>query len=439
MTAAWMAQSSGRRLIAILRRMGKFGLTIPLVCASLCAQTIPLSEYKERREHLRKSIEGSTLVLFGEADDGLGDTRDGFFQEPNVLYLTGWNEPGAILLMDSKSEILLLPARNQKKEIFMGRLAAPGDEGLAARTGFTTVLAAESFESQLSKMLETSAKVLTLESHPQADKLKTLLAMRKVGDATAIIAKLRAVKSKAEVAMLQRSIDVTLDAHRAAWKRVRGGLYEYQIATTMTAAYSEAGCERNAYPPIVGSGKNSTILHYFKNTRRMDAGEVLLMDVGAECSGYAADVTRTVPINGKFTPRQREIYAIVLGAQNAAIAAVKPGITFSKTDPNSLYKIAMDYINSHGKDLHGEPLGKYFTHGLGHHVGLDVHDPQSSDLPLMEGAVVTIEPGVYIPEEGFGVRIEDMVLVTANGGKLLSGALPREAKEIERSLAGVKK
>ena len=415
--------------------MANFAISIALVGASLCAQTIPLSEYKERREQLRKSIEGSTLVLFGETDDGMGDTRDGFFQESNFLYLTGWNEPGAILLMDLKNDILLLPARNAKREIFMGRLAAPGDEGLAARSGFSTILAAESFETQLFKLLETSEKILTLESHPRTDKLKSMLAMRKVGDVTAAIAKLRAVKSKNELALLQRSIDVTLDAHRAAWKRMRGGLYEYQIATTITAAYSEAGCERNAYPPIVGSGKNSTILHYFKNTRRMDAGEVLLMDVGAECSGYAADVTRTVPINGTFTPRQREIYNIVLGAQNAAIAAVQPGITFSKTGANSLYKIAMDYINGHGKDLHGQPLGQYFTHGLGHHVGLDVHDPHSSDLPLMEGAVVTLEPGIYIPEEGFGVRIEDMVLVTASGGKLLSGALPREAKEIERALA----
>ena len=397
--------------------MDKFALSIILISVSLCAQTIPLSEYKERREQLRKSIEGSTLVLFSETDEGLGDTRDGFFQEPNFLYLTGWSEPGAILLMDTKNEILLLPARNAKKEIFMGRLGAPGDEGLAARSGFTTVVAAEAFESQLFKILETSAKVLTLESQPQADKLKSLLAMRKVTDAKAIIAKLRAVKSKNELALLQRSIDVTLDAHRAAWKRMRGGLFEYQIATTMTAAYNEAGCERNAYPPIVGSGKNSTILHYFKNTRRMDAGEVLLMDVGAECSGYAADVTRTVPINGKFTARQREIYDIVLGAQNAAIAAVKPGITFSKTDPNSLYKVAMDYINSHGKDLHGQPLGQYFTHGLGHHVGLDVHDPQSSDLPLVEGSVITIEPGIYIPGEGFGVRIEDMLLGTEIGSQ----------------------
>ena len=415
--------------------MAKFLLAAALAGVSLCAQTIPLSEYKERREQLRKSIESATLILFGETDDGLGDTRDGFFQEPNFFYLTGWKEPGAILLMDAKREILLLPLRNEKKEIFSGRLAAPADDGLAARTGFTTVLAAESFESQLFKMLETSTKVLTLDGQSRAEKLKSLLAMRKVADASAIIAKLRAVKSKNELAALQHSIDATLEAHRAAWKRLRAGLYEYQIATTMTASYNEAGCERSAYPPIVGSGKNSTILHYFNNTRRMDAGEVLLMDVGAECAGYAADVTRTVPVNGKFTPRQREIYDIVLGAQNAAIAAIKPGITFSKSDPNSLYKIALDYINSHGKDLRGQALGQYFTHGLGHHIGLDVHDPHSSDLPLVEGAVVTIEPGIYIPEEGFGVRIEDMVLVTATGGKLLSGSLPREAKDIERALA----
>ena len=423
------------RPTVILWGMAMLRLALGLMCGSLVAQTVPLSEYKERREALRKAMEGSALVLFGENDDGLGDTREGFFQEPNFLYLTGWREPGAVLLMDAKGDVLLLPRRNAKRELFSGRLAAPEDEGLAARTGFTAILAAESFESQLFKMLESSTKVLTLESGPKWEKLKSMLALRKVSDATAMIAKLRAVKSKTELALLQRSIDITLDAHRAAWKRMKGGLFEYQIATTMTAAYTEAGCERNAYPPIVGSGKNSTILHYFKNTRRMDAGEVLLMDVGAECSGYAADITRTVPINGKFTARQREIYGIVLGSQKAAIAAVRPGITFSKTDPVSLYRVAMDYINSHGKDLHGQPLGQYFTHGLGHHVGLDVHDPQSSDLPLVEGAVITIEPGIYIPEEGFGVRIEDMVLVTANGGKLLSGALPREAKAIERAIA----
>jgi Xaa-Pro aminopeptidase len=169
----------------------------------------------------------------------------------------------------------------------------------------------------------------------------------------------------------------------------------------------------------------------------MDRGELVVMDVGAECAGYAADITRTVPVGGKFSPRQREIYDIVLGAQKAVIAAVKPGMMIAKTAPDSvsLYKIALNYINTHGKDRNGEPLGKYFTHGVSHHIGLEVHDAFDPGAPLKEGMVITVEPGIYIPEENLGVRIEDMVLVTKDGAKLLSGALPREAGEIERALA----
>jgi Xaa-Pro aminopeptidase len=167
----------------------------------------------------------------------------------------------------------------------------------------------------------------------------------------------------------------------------------------------------------------------------MDAGELLLMDVGAECAGYAADITRTIPLGAGFTPRQREIYDIVLGAQNAVIAAVKPGMTIAKTTPDSLYKIAYDYINTHGKDSHGEPLGKYFTHGISHHIGLEVHDAADNTAPLKEGMVISVEPGIYIPEESIGVRIEDVVLVTKDGAQVLSAALPRAAAEIEKALA----
>jgi len=200
-------------------------------------------------------------------------------------------------------------------------------------------------------------------------------------------------------------------------------------------SYLMDGCRRSAYAPIVGSGPNSTILHYSRNSRRMDEGEVVVMDVAAECNNYASDITRTVPANGKFSARQREIYDIVLGAQRAAIAAVKPGMTIPKKSPNSLYQIAYDYINTHGKDLHGEPLGKYFTHGLSHHVGLDVHDESDTKEPLKAGMVITIEPGIYIPEENIGVRIEDVVLVTETGAKVLSAALPVDPDEIERAMA----
>jgi Xaa-Pro aminopeptidase len=199
----------------------------------------------------------------------------------------------------------------------------------------------------------------------------------------------------------------------------------------MTSVYFERGCERHAYPPIVGSGPNSVILHYMTNHRRIDSGEVVVADVGAECSDYASDITRTVPANGKFTPRQREIYEIVLGAQKAAIAAVKPGMRL-RADGPSLYQVAYDYINSHGRDLHGQPLGKYFVHGLGHYVGLDVHDPGDYAAPLKAGMVITVEPGIYIPEENIGIRIEDVVVVTADGARVLSAALPREIADIEK-------
>jgi Xaa-Pro aminopeptidase len=169
----------------------------------------------------------------------------------------------------------------------------------------------------------------------------------------------------------------------------------------------------------------------------MEAGDLLVMDVAGEYSGYAADITRTIPVSGKFTPRQREIYEIVLAAQNAAIAAVKPGMTMGRGD-NSVDKVARDYINSHGKDLKGERLGKYFIHGLGHHVGLSVHDANDPTRPLAAGMIITIEPGIYIPEESLGVRIEDMVLVTETGGKLLSSSLPRDPAEIERIMAARK-
>jgi Xaa-Pro aminopeptidase len=271
-----------------------------------------------------------------------------------------------------------------------------------------------------------------LTDQPAAARLKLLEPLREISNVASAIAKLRMSKSPEEIALIQRATDVTLQGHRAAWERAAPGLYEYQVAGTMTGIFRESGCARSAYSPIVGSGPNSVYLHYSRNSRRMDAGEVLLMDVAAECAGYVSDITRTIPVGGKFTARQREIYEIVLGAQKAAIAAVKPGMTLSKTAPNSLYKIAYEYINSHGKDLHGERLGKYFTHGLGHHVGLDVHDASDPSAPLEEGMVITVEPGIYIPEENLGVRIEDVVLVTGHGAKVLSAALPRDPGEIEK-------
>jgi Xaa-Pro aminopeptidase len=416
------------------------------VLAALCLLlAIPLSasepavshgEYKQRRAKLREALPDALIVIFGATERENGELRTGFFQSADFYYLTGWTEPNAALILTPSGETLLIPKRDKKQEQWTGPKLAPGDPNISDVTGFETVLPVSSLEANLPKWAESAAAVYTLFDAPQAEGLKKMLPLREIRSAAMPIARLRMKKSSAEIALIQRSIDATLAAHRAAWKRIHPGLGEYQIAATMSDTYFDQGCERHAYAPIVGSGPNAAILHYSQNRRRMDAGELLLMDVAAECSMYASDITRTVPVTGKITPRQRELYEVVLGAQKAAIAAIKPGVMLgSRTNPIGLQKIAMDYIDSHGKDAKGNSLGRYFIHGLGHHVGLDVHDAYDPAMPLQAGMVITIEPGIYIPDEGIGIRIEDMVLVTENGAKVLSSSLPRELNEIEKAMA----
>ena len=214
---------------------------------------------------------------------------------------------------------------------------------------------------------------------------------------------------------------------------------ERAIAGKMTAAWMESGCERASYAPIVGSGINSTILHYSANDRTTEDGDILLVDAACEYSMYAADITRTLPVNGRFTPRQREIYLIVLGAQKAAIDAFVAGKSTindrDRQDPNSLDTVAYNYINTHGKDLHGQPLGQYWLHGLGHLMGIDVHDPATYPVVLKPGMVFTIEPGIYIPEEKLGVRIECDFLVGSDGKLIdLDAGLPHTPDEIEAAM-----
>ena len=398
-----------------------------LTLATLSADGISRDEYRARRAELRKSLDG-VMVLFGANEPE--DLHTGFFQDTNFLYLSGWREPGAAMMLTKNEEILFLPERNLKQENYTGRKLGPADSEAPQRTGFDKVMPWYAIQSSFLRALESGAYVYTMPDNEHAKKLAEFSPFHTKVSAEARIDELRMIKSPAEIALIEKSTEATIAAHLAAWKRMKPGLYEYQVAATMTDVYFERGCDRSAYAPIVGSGPNSTVLHYSANHRRMDSGEVVVMDVGAECSDYATDVTRTVPASGKFTARQREIYEIVLGAQKAAIAAIKPGMKIR--GDNSLKQIAMDYINSHGKDLHGEPLGKYFTHGLGHHVGLDVHDASDVDAPLKAGMVITIEPGIYIPEENIGVRIEDTLLVTETGSRNLSGALPREVADIEK-------
>jgi Xaa-Pro aminopeptidase len=261
----------------------------------------------------------------------------------------------------------------------------------------------------------------------------------KLKDVRQQINAMRQIKSPGELAFLQKAIDLSLDAHLEAMKMMRPGLYEYQVGAKMVEVHAWGGSEAEGYAPIVGAGPNSTVLHYDSLARKIEDGDIVVLDVGALYSGYSADITRTIPANGKFTPRQREIYSIVLGSQNAALAMLKPGNTVCKKGDNSAYKASYDYINSHGKDLHGKPLGQYYIHGLSHHIGLDVHDPGEYCAPLRPGMVITVEPGIYIPEENLGVRIEDDVLITDSGYKFLSERLTRNPDEIEKIMAAAAK
>jgi Xaa-Pro aminopeptidase len=408
-------------------------LPVLAILFSMAAAGVQPGEFRDRRERLRKAVPDAIFVLFGASEEHSG-LRQSFFQEPSFYYLTGWRQPGALAVITPDAEVLFLPSRDPNAEKYTGRKAAADDPGVADLAGFASVEPRKKLEVLLPQLAASAAKLYVLESDPRAQKIKQLLPLRPALDAAAPIGDLRMIKSPAEVDLIQKAVDATVRAHRAGWTRTSAGAYEYQVANAIALSYLDAGCERHAYAPIVGSGPNATVLHYSDNRRRMDSGELVLMDVGAECAGYAADVTRTVPVDGKFTARQRELYDIVLGAQKAAIAAVKPGMTLGGTTQASLHKIAMEYLNAHGKDKHGQPLGKYFNHGLGHGVGLDVHDPLGVSAALKPGMVITVEPGLYIPEEGIGIRIEDVVLVTENGHQVLSSALPREARQIEEAL-----
>ena len=417
--------------------MRVFSILLPvwLFVLSAPAATIPVEEYRARREALKSALPDAVIVLFGKTDREADDSRAGFFQEPNFNYLTGWREADAVALLSPAGDTLFLPKRNARWVRYNGPAPDPEDAAVAARAGFNAVAPAAKFETLLAKALESAPNLYSLAGHPMAERLRALAPLREVKDATPAVARLRMKKSDRELSLIRRSTEASIDAHLAAWKRAAPGVYEYESAATFAVALLERGCGRAAYASIFGSGPNALTLHYWQNARRMDAGDLLLIDAAAECDDYASDITRTIPVGGRFSARQRELYDIVLGAQQAAIAVVKPGVIHEQGQKGAIYQAALDYLNAHGKDRQGNPLGRYLPHGISHHVGLDVHDSFVPGTALEAGMVITIEPGLYIPDEGIGIRIEDTVRVTGNGCEVLSARLPREAARIEKLLA----
>lgn len=443
-----------RRRILIMRAIYAI-LLLALMAPMLRAwEREPFHVFAERRAKLEAAL-NAPVVLFGYTGHEEANPSYVFMQEENFYYLTGHNEEGAALLLVPESaqqkgwngphEILYLPARNPAEEKWNGPRLAPDDAGIHEKTGFANVEDFAKLRENVAALAKISPEIYTElpgphdEGYPHAANwskwVKDAAPQSTIKDVSSDVGTLRAVKSPGELTLIQKAIDPSVDAQLDAMKTVRPGMYEYQVAARMVEIHAYAGCETEAYSPIVGTGINSTVLHYNKLDRKIADGDIVLLDVGGQYSGYASDITRTIPANGKFTPRQREIYEIVLGAQNAALEALRPGMTLGGPASTSLQKIAMDYIDSHGKDREGHPLGRYYIHGLSHHVGLDVHDPSGPSRPLEPGMVVTVEPGIYIPEEDLGVRIEDDVLITANGYKVLTARLPRTVDEIEKIMS----
>ena len=433
----------------------------------------PNAEYQARREKLRAMVDGP-IVIYGYTGHEDASEVALFFEEQNFYYLTGFNEPGAVLLLlpvppspppgvivdyDIKKspalqlgvpyEVLYLPERDAKEEVWEGPKIGPDDPGVKERTGFVAVEPIANLKGDLQKVAKVFKNFYTIlppsheEGYPHFT--ESVAAIREairedaprtqLKDISPQLYAMRQVKSEGELALLQKAVDISVDAHFDAMRAMRPGLFEYQIAARMKEIHEWGGCSREAYAPIVGTGFNSTVLHYSVLDSQIKDGDLVVIDVGGEYGGYAADITRTLPANGHFTPRQREIYDIVLGAQNAALAAIKPGaVLYGGKD--SVQQIVTDYIkNSSGRDKEGRTLERYYPHGVSHHIGLDVHDPGDRGRPLEPGMVISAEPGIYIPEENLGVRIEDDVLVTQDGNRVMTGRLPRSADEIEKIMA----
>jgi Xaa-Pro aminopeptidase len=416
----------------------------------------PNSDYRMRRQALAGKIDGGGVLLFAANEAEGPNDLYGYRPDDNFFYLSGWAEPGAALLIMAATadhpytETLFLPDHNPSQEKWTGPKLGVDNPDAAKITGFDHVEVLDHLRAELVRLLPVK-RITIFTDVPAYEEISNSTAPLEwlnranafpVGtsfqDVRPLLGSLRTYKDAGEIERIRHATDASIAAHLAAMHTVKPGMTEREISSLMQYEWGKRGCERPAYSPIVGSGFYSTVLHYSADSGTMQAGDLIVIDAAGEYSMYASDITRTLPASGKFTARQREIYDIVLGAQQAAIAAFRSGKSrLRRNQPDSLHDVAYNYINTHGKDLHGEPLGKYFIHGLSHYVGLNVHDPNDYDVPLGPGMVFTIEPGIYIPEEKLGVRIEDTLYVDGNGKLInLTADLPHTADDVERAMGG---
>jgi Xaa-Pro aminopeptidase len=409
------------------------------------------SVFAARRESLMKRIEGSVAVL-----EGAPDTRayTAFRQDNNFYYLTGAEIPNALLLIDAaqRRTVLFLPPRDKEADRWEGTLFPPGSEA-RRETGVDEVLELSMFEAELNKRKdslrvlytplspeETAAtsrdRALEHDSARQSDlwdgrisrqaafkqSLQTRLGTVSIKDLSPILDGMRRVKDAQEIERLRTAGRIGALGLKEAMRSTRPGMYEYQIAAVAEFIYSMRGAQGPAFFPIVGSGPNSCLPHYSANRRKMEDGDIVVMDFGADYRYYQSDVTRAFPVSGKFSEEQARVYQFVLDAQKAALSKVRPGATFG-----SLADAAKEVLKRSGYE-------SYLIHGVSHYIGMSTHDVGDSE-PFEQGVVITVEPGVYIPEKTLGIRIEDTVLVTKDGYEVLTGEAPKEISEIEKLMS----
>lgn len=397
------------------------------------------------------------IVLVGQDEPALGGGEGKFRQKNDFAYLTGVNVPSAALILRPRDDraTLYLPPLHPGARGLEEPLDGPGASS-AAKYGFDRVESTETFLADLFRAIGDPRKPTPGRSRVPVVYTITPAGLRDLLDSDAkfvrflregaptteveplspMLGEMRKAKTCAELDLLRKAIAITGAAQAEVTGSIHPGVYEYELEAKIVATFLREGAERTGFPSIVGSGPNSTIPHYFANRRKLEDGDLVVVDIGAEYQLYTADITRTYPANGKFTARQREIYQLVLDAQKAAEAKVKPGETRLR-EMTGWTREFLKNSSLRAKDRDGEEhtMDHFFIHGLGHYLGLDVHDVGDTSKPLQPGEVFTIEPGIYIPAENLGVRIEDDYLVTEHGLEKLSKDIPSDPDEIEKGIA----
>jgi len=407
-----------------------------LLAAPVPPPDLPPAVYRERRERVMRELDGCVAVL-GARGEMSGVTED-YRQDGNFLWLTGINEGEAWILLAPKAKydrsVLFLRPRDPERERWTGP-REPLSPALLERFGVDRVLRGRPDRTAVASAMGTDCVAVIAPVDDVRDERPDAVLSRQVASALGLklvykrdlLARLRETHEPQELALMEKAVDITRLGHEAAARATVAGVVERDVQTKIEYAFFSNGATGLSYGTIVGSGSNGAVLHWDHNDRALRAGDLVVIDAAAEYGRYAADVTRTYPVSGKFTDEQAKVYRAVYQAQEDIFAAIKPGVSMA-----DLQKIAEASLKRAG-------YLEAFIHGFGHFVGLDVHDAGRYDLPLPVGAVFTVEPGVYLPERGFGVRIEDEVVVTETGYRNLSSRIPRKLEDVEAWVAAARR